>query len=456
MSLPLRKLGKSKNFLSLAGNSLFAGFGFLSFVILTRSYNPHDFGQWVLYVTSATLLEMIRFGITRMALIRFLSGADEGERKKLIGSTWVISLGVAVFLSLLLLLSLQIFPEAIRSSGYVLLFQWYPVLAFVNLPFNNALSILQADQKFDRILYVRTCNIGFFILFLFINLLFFHLPIQGVVFAHLGINLLTSLYTLIAGWDEIKSIKYAERGSIVTLLNFGKYATGTLIGNNLLKSADTIIISLSPFLGTVGVALYSIPLKLTELIEVPLRSFAATAFPRMSKASIEDEKNHLKNLFYSYTGLLTLAFIPLTLTGLIFADFFVWVLGGSGYEATADIFRIFSLYALLLPIERFSGVALDSINKPQKNFQRVTAMVLFNMAGNIIVVLLPVFFFPEIAITTLLLLMAGVSVLTIAGGGMLGYRFLHKSLQLQFTDIFSVSREKIKLFKEKLQLTISS
>jgi O-antigen/teichoic acid export membrane protein len=51
---------------------------------------------------------------------------------------------------------------------------------------------------------------------------------------------------------------------------------------NLLRSADTLIISLSP-MGSAAVALYSIPLKLTELQQIPLRSFVATAFPKMSK-----------------------------------------------------------------------------------------------------------------------------------------------------------------------------
>jgi O-antigen/teichoic acid export membrane protein len=40
--------------------------------------------------------------------------------------------------------------------------------------------------------------------------------------------------------------------------------------------------------------LYSIPLKLTELQQIPLRSFVATAFPKMSKASLHNQIDEVK------------------------------------------------------------------------------------------------------------------------------------------------------------------
>ncbi|WP_431159515.1 hypothetical protein, partial [Winogradskyella poriferorum] len=67
---------------------------------------------------------------------------------------------------------------------------------------------------------------------------------------------------------------------------FEKYSTFRLIGTNLLRNADILIIIISPF-GSNAVALFTIPLKLTEIQQIPLRSFRATAFPKMSKASLE-------------------------------------------------------------------------------------------------------------------------------------------------------------------------
>ena len=51
-------------------------------------------------------------------------------------------------------------------------------------------------------------------------------------------------------------------------MKFGKYSTASLIGSNLLRSSDTFILSLSPIFGATGIAIYSIPMKFVELIEI--------------------------------------------------------------------------------------------------------------------------------------------------------------------------------------------
>jgi len=73
----LAKIFKNNNFLSLANNGLVAVFGFFSFILLVRSLETNEFGEWVLFITSLNFLDMLRFGITRTAIVRFLSGADK-------------------------------------------------------------------------------------------------------------------------------------------------------------------------------------------------------------------------------------------------------------------------------------------------------------------------------------------------------------------------------------------
>ena len=377
-------------------------FGFFSFVILIRTLEPNIFGEWVLYITAGNFIEMLRFGITRTAIIRFLSGAKDKEKEKLIGSNWVIGLIATLIIVAILWLIYFIFPESIESSGYSLFFIYYPFLALLNLPFNNALSILYAEQKFDKILYIRLINVGTFVIFLFFNLFFIHLGIIEIVFAHLFFNFLTSLICIILKWDGIKHFFKANRKTNKIILNFGKYTTGTLIGSNLLKSTDTFLIGLSAFMGTTGVALYSVPLKLTEILEIPLRSYVATAFPRMSKASIENNIKEVKRIYYSYTGGLTYLLLPIIIIGFIFAEDFVTILGGKEYIETANIFRIFCIYGLFIPIDKFTGVALDSINKPRKNFNKVVYMASANIIGDSLVIFLISKFLLFFSIITLL------------------------------------------------------
>lgn len=430
----LKAIVREDNFLSLTGNLVIAVLGIGGFALLARGLSLDVFGQWVLFITGGSFIEMFRFGITNNGLIRFLSGADESSRIELIGSNALIGLVATLVIALIMIFCYLQFNHEISNSGYNLFFKWYPLLAFLNLPWNNALVVLQADRKYDKILVLKSINSGLFFLVILINFFTGAMSVGKLVIALLFINAFTSLISIVLGWDGTKFIFKANKKTNKTLLDFGKYTTFTLIGTNLLRSADTIIISLSP-LGSAAVALYSIPLKLTELQQIPLRSFVATAFPKMSKASVQGKTEEVRNLFYTYSGALTYLFAGLSLFTFVFAEFFVWVISGSQYLVTdpetgfnvVHIVRVFSIYGLLLPIDRMTGIGLDSINKPKINAIKVFVMVLANIIGDCIAI----FMFKS------LLLVAVASIIFTLVGICMGMYFLNKELTLAYKEIFS-------------------
>ena len=438
MNTTIRKVIQEDNFLSLAGNLTISFFGIAGFALLARTYAVDIFGQWVLYVTSGTFIEMFRFGITNTAVVRYLSGVNQEERLKYIGSNVLIGFVATFFIMVILWGCHILFPVPIKNAGYELFFTWYPIMALVNLPFNTALVVMQADQKFGKILMIRLLNYGGFFLFLLLNFLIFDLTLIQLVWGQLLFNFLSSLVCSLYRWDGILHIRKATKKTIQVLLNFGKYTTFTLIGTNLLRSADTLIISLSP-MGTAAVALYSIPMKLTELQQIPLRSFAATAFPKMSKASIQGMTDEVRKIFYTYSGAMTYLFLFISLITFVFADFFVLIMGGTQYMGTntltgvsaANIVRVFSLYGLLLPIDRMTGIGLDSINKPDKNLIKVGFMVMANVIGDLVAV----FVFKS------LIAVAIASILFTILGIWIGFYFLDREMKINNSKIFSSGYE---------------
>ncbi len=430
----VKKIIREDNFLSLAGNVLIAILGIGVFALLARSLSVELFGEWVLFVAAGSFIEMFRFGITNTGLIRFLSGADGETRLKFIGSNALINLVATASIAALIMLTRFFFNEPIKQSGYNLFFSWYPLLAFLNLPWNIALVVLQADRKYAQILILKAINSGVFFVAILMHYTILNLTLEQIVVLVILINGFTSLISIVLGWDGVMKIKYATKSTVKTLLNFGKYTTFTLIGTNLLRSADTLILSFSP-LGSAAIALYAIPLKLTEMQQIPLRSFVATAFPKMSKASLHGKIREVKDLFYSYSGALTYLFVLMSLFTFLFAEILVLLLSGEQYLGTdpvtgfnvVAIVRIFSLYGLLLPIDRMTGIGLDSINKPNINALKVLFMVITNVIGDFIAI----FIFKS------LVLVAIASVLFTLVGIWIGMHFLDRELSLNFREIFS-------------------
>lgn len=136
------------NVLSLSGNIITSFFGFATFALLARSFQLDVFGEWVIFISSASFIKMFRYGMINSALIRSLSDADENKRAELIGSGGLIGIGTTLLICVILVLCYSAFYESIHGTGFELFFNWYPLLAFINVPMNASLVIMQGDQRF--------------------------------------------------------------------------------------------------------------------------------------------------------------------------------------------------------------------------------------------------------------------------------------------------------------------
>ena len=427
----IKNIGKEKNVSSLLTNMVIAFLGLVSFMLLTRQLPKEQFGDWVLFITLATFVDRLRFGLTRTSVVRLLAGADEESFKRFLGSSYKINL---LLLALIVMVcwsvaGMQYGLGIEMNNGYLLFFRWYPVLALFNLGWNTASALFQAEQNFHRMMLVRLANVGLFVVFLVANGLFFKLGLLEIVWVNLGVNLISSSWCSLKKWDGLSYLKYAESTTEKELINFGKFSMGTLIGSSLLKSADTLIIGLSPVLGSAGIAMYAIPLKLTDLLGIPLRSFTMTAYPRMSRKSLAGDFEGVRKLFYTYSGAVTLLFVPVAIGCFVFAEYLILFLGGDEYRESLPlltlVFRVFTVYTLLLPVDRFTGVLLDSINRPKLNLYKVIFMTLSNIGIDIVAV----FVFESlvaVAIGTVFFTLLGI---------VLGFYFLRKEIQISSRQI---------------------
>jgi O-antigen/teichoic acid export membrane protein len=424
--------------LSLFGNLLYSVLGFAGIALLARSLVLSEYGDWVIYLTAGSLLEMMRLGFMHTALVRFSSGSSEYVQKEYIASGWIIGFLFSLFLSFIIFSTfLVIYFFEIKTSYYYFLL-YYPVFTLIGLPISLSLSILQFKMQFAKILRLRFTSMSLNLV-VFFSAYIFKLHVETVIQFHLLSTFASSLNVIYNKWSGIEYIKLYSKTRMKELMHFGKFSLGTLIGTNLLKSADTFILGLT--LGAESAALYSVPLKLTETFEILLRSIVSVALPKMSGFSVKDQNHEVKRVFQDYSGMLTFIYIPVMLFCFVFAEDLLSILGGYEYIQMANVFRVFCFYGLLLPIDRFTGVTLDCINMPAYNFRKVLAMTLFNISFDFVVVYF----------TNDLRWVAFGTILTTVIGIVLGIKFLNKSFH---TTIFSILKSGFFFIKKNKRLIL--
>lgn len=418
------KVIKNKHTLSLAGNVTNAILGFGSIALVARLLTKDDMGAWFMFITAYIFADLLRAGIIHTSLIRFAASSEDKQFKEVAGSGWLISILTTLLLSILTIVTDIFFGHLITNEGFKLFLNWYWLAAITTLPFNYAAWLLQARSSFEKVLYIRLLNQLSFITCILIALLTDHNSVEIVMAGFIFSGLLPSAISLWAGWSMINTVQFATKKMMRELFNFGKFSMGTLMGSNLLRSSDTLLIGF--MLGTRQVASYSIPLKLVEVIEILLRSFAASAMPIMSKFRNPEHKEELRAIYYKYTGLLSILLLPLIFGSIIFADSLVVLLGGAQYAESAHVLRILAVYAAFLPLDRFSGITLDIIGKPYLNFLKVLLMLAVNVTGDIIAIK----YFGNIGSV------ATVSILTFLTGVIFGNFFLKKYLHHKINETF--------------------
>ncbi|WP_158596385.1 lipopolysaccharide biosynthesis protein [Prosthecochloris sp. ZM_2] len=380
----MKHILQNNNVLSLAATGGGAVLGFASFILLVKSLDRDVFGAWAFYLSTSTMLEMGKTGFVQTPLVRHLASAqNRQEKERVIASAFIISLGLTMLLSIGVGLTAILFPSLLQNTTFSLFFIGFPFYTIATLPHNFASWIFQAEHRFDKVLAVRLVPRILFILLLLAALTIASQEPSTILACHIFSLVLASIVSWLLSGIRFATLLNVSRPVLEKLTGFGKYSTGTLIGSNLLRSSDITILGI--VLGADAVAVYHVAQKIVEFIEIPLRSLASVAFPRLSRDAMTNLKESVTGTLRSYALPLTLLIIPVAVLSFIYAAPVVTLLGGSLYDDAVLIVRIFAVSLLFFPFDRFTGVILDSINRPDLNFYKVMAMLAVNIIGDIVV-----------------------------------------------------------------------
>lgn len=399
--------------------------GLLTFSLLARFLDKPAFGAWLVFLTIYGIFDTLRIGMVLNALVKNLAQAKTDEEAgRVIGSSLFISLVItSIYITLnalvfLLCYSFNWIPE------YQSFFKWFVLISLLSLPHNFASWILNAKLDIINMSVLRILSQLVFIAYILI-VVRVDASVDQVFLGYTLAQILPTVLALIKSWAGFQHLKSYTSEMLGRIFHFGKYSMGTLIGSNLLRSSDTFIITST--LGSGAVATYNVPLRMIEIIEMPLRSFTVTALPGYAKLVADGKMEELREVYEKRTGLIFYMLLPISFLSFLLADWVVLLLGGSSYQDAGVLLRLFATYMAILPLDKFSGVLLDTINKPNLNFFKVMIMLAVNVSGDYLGILI----FGNLHSVAI------VSTLTFLAGMLFGYYQLKKYTGIRFPYVLS-------------------
>lgn len=413
---------RNRHFHSLLGNIASAFFNVLSFALLVRLLPAVAFGEWVLLLATYNIMDQVRTALLQSGLIRFYAGTEESTARQVCGAAWYVAIaftGVLLLGNVLLLLTAYSYMNDVWKHFLYFL----PLLLILSLPFNFASWLLQARHSFAQILHIRLIQNGSFLLLLGVLYLAGEVNLSYILYAYTLSLAITSVYCLLRRWTGIRSLLAYNLSTVKALFRYGRLIVGSMLTSGLIGYSDNFLIR--TMIHPAAVAVYSIPQKFIEVIEILLRSFVATAQPTLSAAVNRNDWPAVARTFCRYTGAITLLILPCILLLMLLVKPLILLLAKSGYLDATPLVLIALSAAILYPIDRFTGVTLDMINKPQLNFYKNLLKVVINIGGDILFIWL----FHDLRAV------AAVSVINLVAGVLFGYYFLRKYLRFTVTDI---------------------
>jgi O-antigen/teichoic acid export membrane protein len=355
-------------------------FGFINFYILIRVLSKEDFGAWVLFLSIASLMELIKHGFVRNPLIRYL--AIYPEKTASIQTASIVLNTVVGLLEVGVLLLCSVFLADFWDSPQLKsLFLIYTLSTSLLVPINHFDVVQQAKLEFKGTFvsnFVR--HFGLFLFIVGSTALGTGLHLDALAYAQMIAIFISGFVSFFYARRYLNFASKLNWAWFRELRSYGFFTFGTNVSSMINKSIDSWM--LGKLISPAAVTIFNPALRISNLVEVPTETLTSIMFPKLSERIAKEGPSSARYLYEKAVGTITAFMVPVVIFFIVFADPIIYFVAGPGFEQTVPILQLTMLYGLIIPFNRFLGITLDAIGKAKTNFLFVLRNAVINIISN--------------------------------------------------------------------------
>lgn len=307
--------------------------GFLLIPFMIMKLGAEAFGLIVLAESTINFFEILTVSV-RMALSRHVSFTLAQEKMEdfiefLSTGRYILFVSAAVVLTLGLFLSFN-FSNIFRVPAHLetqshLLFLFIIIAFTLSIPNIVYWSILYSKERFDLINLSLSVGMIFRAVAIFAGFTFFppkyvNMVTYGLIYLAMVIiqNILVFLWHRRIMPGVRMTMTYFRRDKVREILAFSGHTSLMRLSNLLYDSTANVIINI--FWGPSYNALYSVSLKIPQIMKRLFMDSTWTLTPTFTNLIARDDKKKADTLFFMYTKIVALVTMPLCLVIIFFSD----------------------------------------------------------------------------------------------------------------------------------------
>ena len=383
--------------------------GVIGVAIFTRMFKPDAYGQYILVITTTTILTAIASQWLLQSILRYR--AQYLLSNQISKFNQYVTLLLIMVTSTILLLSMALYPLYNLISEYRQYFIVALLIIISGVWFNNLITVLQADLRSLPFSLITILNGIFkFALPLILILVFQKTVINllwGNVFAFvLALLPIIFVYNYHPGkmqkatgqdnkLDSISFLYFAKQ-----FFRYGFPMIGWFLGAELLSITDRYLIQLLRNSNEVGIysSNYNLVASAMALIAMPLLT---AAHPLLMKAgtTVSNQKERVQNLITLFSRYFLILAFPIILYVIIFSKEFANLFLGAEYRQGSAIIPIALISIFIWYFAMFGHKGLEYREKTNIMFLYVMICTIAKIILNLIFI--PKYGYIAAAFTTL-------------------------------------------------------
>lgn len=345
-------------------------FGFVSFYFLVRLLSKDDWGAWGLFLSTISIVEIARNGLTQEPLVKYLSAANRLDKRKIITASFIINVVMSLLVCIVFLIAIPLLTESWNSKELNQMFHIYLVTFFISGMTGQLNFIEQAHLRFTGNFYTNFVRQA--VLFLYVGYCYLNpekISLIHLTYVHLLAAALSAITAFLFTRKLLKYTVKVDKEWMKKIFHFGKYSFGVSLSTILSTSIDQMM--LGSMLSKAASGAFNIAVRITNLADIPTNAMAAILFPQTSIRYEVEGGSSVKYLYEKSVGVVLAILIPVTAVLIIFSDLVISIIVGEKYPESVQLLRLTLLTCVFIPYGRQAGTAFSSSGKVRINFYMV-------------------------------------------------------------------------------------